>query len=349
MKLEILKVYHGDSILIKFEDNNKMIRNILVDGGIKKSYPRVIKRKLKEIINNKEVIDLLVITHIDDDHIGGIIKLFEDEDIDRNIIKKIWFNSEYNISSEFPELEVEPEGIEVNKDISNQTSFVQGNTLEKELKEQNNWEDRIIQFSKEFIEYNIGDAELTVLTPRFDGIIGLQKKWQRELPESKKSSSEDNDYSENIKDLIKIDFKEDESVTNKSSISFLLEHNKEKILLLGDAHPTDVIKSLDELGYTEENKLKVDYVKLSHHGSKKNTNFELLKIISCNKFIISTNGSRHGLPSKECVSKIVSHVKDGDVELYFNYPEIVNSIFTQDEIETYNIKCLDTLDIKGSI
>lgn len=349
MKLEILKVYHGDSILIKFKDNKKKIRNILVDGGIKKSYPRVIKSKLQEIINNEEVIDLLVITHIDDDHISGIIKLFEDKDIDKNIIKKVWFNSEHNISREFPELEIEPEEIEVNNDITNQTSFVQGNTLEKELEKQKNWEGRIIQFSKEFIGYNIGDAVLTVLTPRFDGIIGLQKKWQRELPESKQSSSVDNDYRKNIRDLIKIDFQEDDSVTNKSSISFILEHDKEKILLLGDAHPTDVIKSLNELGYTEENKLKVDYVKVSHHGSKKNTNFELLKIISCNKFIFSTNGSRHGLPSKECISKIVSHIKDGDVELYFNYPEVAKSIFTQDEIQTYNIKCLDTLDIKGSI
>ena len=42
--------------------------------------------------------------------------------------------------------------------------------------------------------------------------------------------------------------------------------------------------------------LKIDYVKVSHHGSKANTNDELLSLLDCNNFIISANGRHHGLP-----------------------------------------------------
>ena len=52
-----------------------------------------------------------------------------------------------------------------------------------------------------------------------------------------------------------------------SSIAFILELGKWKILMLGDASPDVIAKSLRLMGYSKERPCKIYYVKLSHHGS----------------------------------------------------------------------------------
>ena len=38
MEIKFLKADNGDSILISFQDSEKINRNILIDGGIRKTY-----------------------------------------------------------------------------------------------------------------------------------------------------------------------------------------------------------------------------------------------------------------------------------------------------------------------
>ena len=83
MIINILQAKYGDAILIKFDENGKA-RNILIDSVPKEIYKGrdrrtnkeingVLKNELDLIFSNGEIIDLLIITHVDDDHIGGII------------------------------------------------------------------------------------------------------------------------------------------------------------------------------------------------------------------------------------------------------------------------------------
>ena len=77
MRIEILQAGTGDSIWIS---HNK--KNVVIDGG--KSTIAIRTRYDK--IPLDEIIDLLVVTHIDSDHIAGIIALVkhmkENGDID---------------------------------------------------------------------------------------------------------------------------------------------------------------------------------------------------------------------------------------------------------------------------
>ena len=45
-----------------------------------------------KIKDNNQKIDLLIVTHTDDDHIKGIIKFIEDDTLN-NYIQEVWFNS----------------------------------------------------------------------------------------------------------------------------------------------------------------------------------------------------------------------------------------------------------------
>jgi metal-dependent hydrolase (beta-lactamase superfamily II) len=129
----------------------------------------------------------------------------------------------------------------------------------------------------------------------------------------------DDVYEANIKNLAKIKCKLDNKLQNKSSIAFILRVGKKKLLFLGDANPEIVKNQLEKLQKKDHSFKYFDFVKVSHHGSKKNISNELLEIINCKKFLISTDGT-HDLPDKEAIAKILLRANNTDTELYFNYP-----------------------------
>ena len=143
--------------------------------------------------------------------------------------------------------------------------------------------------------------------------------------------------------MLQNELKEDTAIHNGSSIAFILEIEDKKMLFLGDAHPSVVVDSLINLEYSKENKLSLDLIKVSHHGSKANISDELLDIIECDNFVISTDGSKHGLPNKETVARIIN--KHENCKIYFNYPDLINQIFTEDELTNNNFKTLDANEL----
>ena len=140
----------------------------------------------------------------------------------------------------------------------------------------------------------------------------------------------------------------DSSPNNGSSIAFLFEINNFRILFLADAHPFVIAKSLKEqFKCTKNKKLKIDFVKLSHHGSKRNTSLKLLELIDCSNFIISTDGySPHNHPHKETLAKIIHQrnlIQDENkrkrpINFYFNHKNnILDGIMKQEEREQHNV------------
>jgi glyoxylase-like metal-dependent hydrolase (beta-lactamase superfamily II) len=116
MKIKLLKAGNGDSILFSFNDGNDN-RNILIDGGVSDTYYSQntnlygdLKTELDSITKKGEVIDLLVLTHIDNDHICGLLKWFEIDKIAHEMVRNVWFNSGKLIATYFNEPE--------NKDLS---------------------------------------------------------------------------------------------------------------------------------------------------------------------------------------------------------------------------------------
>ncbi len=109
MRIKLLQANHGDAIHIKIPKSYNNHYNIIIDGGPKSTYnfknrrnrteQGALKTLLKDIIGKNEVVDLLIITHIDDDHIGGILKWVESEySTAHELIKSVWYNSSKLIS-----------------------------------------------------------------------------------------------------------------------------------------------------------------------------------------------------------------------------------------------------------
>ena len=93
MIIDMFPAENGDAFLIRF-DNKK---NILIDMGYADTYKNHIKDSLLKIKNENQCIDLLIITHIDEDHIEGAIEFFKENGSANNPniieVKEVWHNS----------------------------------------------------------------------------------------------------------------------------------------------------------------------------------------------------------------------------------------------------------------
>lgn len=344
MKIKFLKAFNGDSILLSYLEDNEKPKNILIDGGIGWTYknPKGPKGKpqyneLKDVIDTirskSEFIDLLIITHIDKDHIEGILSWFNDDDNADNLVKKVWFNSG-NIISKFLN---KPENMDLNHKISNegslQTSISHGIEFSKYLSEKGILEQRLI-LQGDILHFE--SLKFRILSPNREKLEKLLIEWRKKEPELE--TSKPNDYSLSLKDHISSDkFEEDSALPNGSSIAFILTYKGKDLLFLGDSHPSIIVKGLTFFDYSLEKPLPVEFVKMSHHGSKKNTSVELLELIDSENYIISTNGKEHNHPHKQLIARLIN--LKNDCNIYFNYPELIDRIITKtDKTEYPNFK-----------
>ena len=128
---------------------------------------------------------------------------------------------------------------------------------------------------------------------------------------------------------------EDTSVTNGSSISFLLEHYHRKLLFLADALPGQMATQLQKLNSGEEGPFRIDLLKVSHHGAFPNNSPELLGLIDSKYYLFSSDGTRHHHPHLQTLSSILRQSRrQTPSKLVFNYmqPERLN-ILENDEIQ----------------
>ncbi|NEW60685.1 MBL fold metallo-hydrolase, partial [Sulfurovum sp. bin170] len=163
INIKILPASNGDCILITTDKFN-----ILIDGGMGRTYHRILREKLEAL----EQIDLVILTHIDEDHISGLIELFKDEEI-RPKVKKVWFNSLAKLGELFDGKYDKSKEYDTDDDSGKNVSYRQGESLESLL---NGIDYELIYLEKQ-TKYKFEDIELTILSPRKKDLKRLHKYW----------------------------------------------------------------------------------------------------------------------------------------------------------------------------
>jgi beta-lactamase superfamily II metal-dependent hydrolase len=90
------------------------------------------------------------------------------------------------------------------------------------------------------------------------------------------------------------------------------------MLFLGDAWAEDAVSKLKPLRTTSAPVI-FDAIKVSHHGSLRNTSVELLSIADSPCFLVSSDGTCHGHPDFEVLAEIVDRPASFKRQLFFNY------------------------------
>jgi beta-lactamase superfamily II metal-dependent hydrolase len=144
-----------------------------------------------------------------------------------------------------------------------------------------------------------------------------------------------------VPELLKTEFVEDLSITNRSSIAFILETHNSKMLFLGDSAVSLVEPSLKKYNSNQAQILHFDFIMVSHHGSRNNTNSDLLAAIDATNFCISTDGQKHEHPDLETLALIVSRNTPTKRKLFFNYrTDSSNAFNTKEIMEQYKYDVL---------
>ncbi|WP_281631561.1 ComEC/Rec2 family competence protein [Flavobacterium luteolum] len=345
MQIKFFQAECGDAAAIRFLGNDNKYHNVLIDSGYERTFRHVLDDEIQSIASRDEVIDLWIITHIHDDHIGGVIKYIETvrDGENKDIVEQYLYNAPRIYDFE-----------KSSKIISEFVSLSQGDALYEYLSSNKKLLDYDVTNAMESVE--LFGLRLTILSPTSNMLSRLRSKYgfdnykQLERQESEEISeavsAKQNDYTTLIGDFDLNKWKEDNSIENGSSISVLTEFNSTKVLWLADSHPSEIERSLRTLGYSQNNKIECAWVKVTHHGSKGNNSDDLYDLIDCSNFLFSVDGvNRHNLPSKECIARILRNKQrpeNSKYNFYFTYDNpVLRSIFDRENdtiYEQYNFQ-----------
>lgn len=388
IRIKMFPASFGDSFFVEFEPQYpEKNYNIMIDSGFKVTYKSYIKPFLKKMNEESKKLDLLVITHIDMDHISGMLQLIEEngDAQNANIIKvdEVWHNSYRHLVDKNESLNeplclsdqviiqsIEENGYETNVDYYENSNedigAEEGSSLAGLLmKGKYNWNSKFDGNAikcNEPLEVNLSnEIKLILLSPDDSKLAALQEYWQDELIEKGfigetngvkyfddafeflvakermilEYNEEINDESLSLEEALEKVYMEDSSVTNGSSISFVIEHKDKKMLFLADSHPGLITENLKK--YYQKENIFFDLIKISHHGSKFNTSTELLNLIDSQNYLISTNSNKFKHPDIETVARIVCRKTDQKRTLVFNYKnKLVNFLQEEDLQREYN-------------
>lgn len=330
--IRFLQAEHGDAFIIEIgEETNK--HYIVVDGGPSSKY--CIDDIVSEL-NKLPSIDLMVLTHFDDDHIAGLIEYVKQHQSGVFPVGRVWANCTTDISIQ----------------TSSAISYTQAHTLDELLNKigETHTFVREEKINNTLPKYDLGFCEIQVLSPTLESLKVNAEKYKEKVATiaSTRVEADAKIALEELASKENTPRKDGEDIINRSSIAFTIEAEGKTLLMMGDADPWIVCAKLRELGYSAENPLKVDMMKVSHHGSRNNTCNELLSVLDCNNYIISTNGGYGNTyhPDREALAKLLCHPnrnKEKLLKLYFNYSQKeieqrTGVLLTDEEKKKYNCK-----------
>ena len=357
MKIKMYPAKNGDSFLVAADGVN-----ILIDGGYAVTFQTHIRADLLDITKRGERLDLLVATHIDADHIGGLITFIAANGPSSNpavvTVSEIWHNSLRSLTAknaaviDAPDLAllsgINRRGMPLQQpgaSSAQEISASQGSSLARLLHQGGykwNGADGSSCIRKACGAWRLGPtAAVRMLGPDPQRLENLQLWWEAELCRMGYAGATGSDaviddafeflcahgrppvepprtISSGGGNTLQDVYVPDSSVTNASSIIAVIEMGGCRALFLGDAWAEDVLRAVNELKAQGES-LTFDAIKVSHHGSLRNTSVELLDAVDAPVFFISSDGTRHGHPDFEVLAAIVDRPSAFRRKLYLNY------------------------------
>ncbi len=327
LRIAFLPAQQGDAIWIEYGTAGEVHR-VLIDAGTPATAP-LVRKRMESLGPGERTFDLLVVTHVDTDHIGGILKVLSD--LPSNIaFQDVWFNG-------WPQIRAAD---------SSRLGPVDGEILSAVI-EKRKWpwnaafDGAAVMAAKDAsapTKTLPGGMRLTVLSPGAEQLAKLRDEWKSVVQDAGLDPSDRNRWKKLLESaarkgvkssllgvpkasvLAGSKFEADTSVANGSSIGLLAEFDGKSVLFSGDAHVPVLLASVNALLRSRGiSRLKLDAFKLPHHGSSGNVSNELLAALPASKYIFSTSGAVFGHPDDEAVARTAA-AKTGSAKLLlFNY------------------------------
>jgi hypothetical protein len=303
-ELEILRAEHGDCLLLHHDG---ML--VLIDGGPTGVYDAALKPRLEQLMAERGEplpLRMIMVSHIDDDHIVGLADMFAEADERESEHRgprrwrasELWFNAFGALTgagaggagaggaAQGAALNALAAAAPGSESVAIGVGVKNGNALLRDATALGI--DLNTSAGGGLVEAAEAGATVvdiapglsfTVLAPVAKRLASLKKaweKWEREHPTA------DAETAANL----------DRSVFNLSSIVVLADAGGKTLLLTGDARSDDVLDGLERAGLQAKGgpPLEVDVLKLPHHGSVRNVSDEFFARVRARHYVASGNG-----------------------------------------------------------
>jgi hypothetical protein len=344
LQIEMLPAERGDSILISYGEGDTATNFVLIDGGPVNSgnYDGIRERlsQLPQAADGRRYLDLLVVSHVDTDHIEGAIRLLQDTEL-RCVLGDIWFNGWRHL-----------------EDVAQASTVAalggkQGEFLGALLQRQGRpWNQLlrggpvVVPSQGDLPEIMLkGGLKLTLLSPTVEKLQALANEWEKVVKQAGfQPGDAEAAYAQFadewwarppvLGDEPGIESAKDNSEANGSSIAFLAEFGDHSALLAADAHDDVLTAGVRRLREARgvDGRLPIDAVKLSHHGSDHNTTPQLMKELEVPHYLVSSSGARFKHPDATTIDTVIRHHAPAEPPVVlFNYLQPQSLLWKDDD------------------
>lgn len=332
-RIEMLPARQGDALWVEYGDARQPAR-LLVDVGVGAT-SRVVAARARKLPAGERRLELLAVTHVDTDHIGGALKLVADTGLGLEC-ERVWFNGWEQIARVLGPIDgdilsvlIGRRGWPLNPEFDGRAVVVEdgGDLPRVELP---------------------GGMVLTLLSPGTAELQALRGVWEEVTTEAGIAPGQEGEalrraarrrgviLGETVPDVEALAATRstvDRAEANGSTIAFLAEHGGRSCLFGGDAHPDRLVASLERLlrerGLT---RLPLSALKVPHHGSEHNVTDRLLRLVDCERFLFSSDGTQTGHPHPEAVARVLLSLEH-PAALVFNYETELNRAWKSERLQ----------------
>src|SRR5215207_5182671 len=354
--LEVLRACHGDCLLLHYGTRTKP-GLALIDGGPENVYEPFLRARLEELRSGRGLsdddelpVDLLMLSHIDEDHVFGLLELTREliaaEERQKPKIVQffdLWHNTfDDLIDNDADELigAVEqtfgPASVSGNLTADSLAklgdsdipavvdtvmviaSIPQGRELRSNCEKLS--VGRNVEFDGKLLVAQANSRPIDMGKGLTLTLVGPM------LPDVKKLQTEHRAWLKKHPEVVEratasvLAEYSDNSKPNLASIVVLAEVDGKTMLLTGDARGDKILKGLELVGLVPEGgSIGVDVLKCPHHGSSRNVELDFFQRIIADHYVFSGNGV-FGNPERATLELLAGARGDDDYTIHLTYP-----------------------------
>jgi beta-lactamase superfamily II metal-dependent hydrolase len=319
LTLHVVQAECGDCLILEYGPQSKP-KYILIDGGPAGTYDTHLRGELEKIKRGGGRLELGILSHVDNDHIVGLLDLTAElrqqranratETIE---IDSLWHNAFSQTIGGDNDIEPRLKALQANARNFAGVMTVTNAAVEG-IGEGGQLRSAAvllgIPINSDLI--SVDDAprpirsadglRLYVVGPTKKSLEELKTEWLAWLDKHETSPLS----TEEIAAMA------DRSVPNLSSIMVLAEDETtgKRLLLAGDGRGDHLIDGLGQANLlSRDGTLHVDVLKVPHHGSTRNVTGDFFKTVTADKYVISANG-KYGNPDLDTLIWILEAAKE---------------------------------------
>jgi beta-lactamase superfamily II metal-dependent hydrolase len=337
-KVHALQAAFGDSLILEFGTPSQK-RFVLIDGGPDGVYAAVLRNQLAQIQTAGGRLERVILSHVDGDHIVGLLSLFSELRANQApiAVDALWHNSfaktiddgPNNIASRIHTMlsNVAGANMVMGATTDEINTIPQGNKLRQDalvlgIPFNDGVTGDLVSLDTSPGPLTWGNLTVTVVGPTKVNLDNLKEDWLEWLETHEGPLSTGDPF---------LAAMADQSKPNLSSIMLHVKDDTGKTALFtGDGRGDHLLQGLGQANLlSATGTLHVNLFKLPHHGSDRNVTKTFFKKVTADEYIASANG-KDGNPDYSTLSWLITAAKDQNRQITIH---VTNSTKSTDDIQ----------------